>query len=254
MSSIFTLICLVAMVIPPSLGNIICYPFFPKLSLKISNYISKRLAPWVFAVLDAYLGFKFWAYKEHVDELPDQYIVITNHQSLLDIPVVMNFMRNVSLRFVAKDILGRHIPLISEMLRIEKHCLIPRKAKPMDAMNYIGKFGEQVVRENQVPVLFPEGSRTKDGKVGKFYSAGFRKLTESSNLPVVVCALDGGYQIRDLFKIFTNLKRGCYRIKIVKIYEPPKSKEEANEILEESKALIQNQVEEWRKLPSLKKY
>ena len=67
------------------------------------------------------------------------------------------------------------------MLRIEKHCLIPRKAKPMDAMNYIGKFGEQVVRENQVPVLFPEGSRTKDGKVGKFYSAGFRKLTESKS-------------------------------------------------------------------------
>ena len=38
-------------------------------------------------------------------------------------------------------------------------------------------------------------------------------------MPVVACALDGGYQIRDLYKIFTNLKKGCYRIKIVKIYE-----------------------------------
>ena len=102
--------------------------------------------------------------------------------------------------------------------------------------------------------MFPEGSRTKDGKVGKFYSAGFRKLTESSQLPVVVCALDGGYQIRDLYKIFTNLKKGCYRIKIVKIYEPPKTKEEANAMLDESRELIQKQVEEWRKLPSLQKY
>ena len=56
--------------------------------------------------------------------------------------------------------------------------------------------------------------------------------------------------MRDLRKIFTSLKRGCYRVKVMKVYDAPKTKEECNAILEESAQLIQQQVMEWRKLPS----
>jgi 1-acyl-sn-glycerol-3-phosphate acyltransferase len=120
----------------------------------------------------------------------------------------------------------------------------------MEAMRYISDFGKRVVERKQVPILFPEGSRTRDGNVGKFFSAGFRQLTESTGLPVVVCALDGGWQLRDLRKLITNLKNGCYRVKILRIYEPPKTKEECNQILEESKILMQQQIEYWRQLPA----
>ena len=195
----------------------------------------------------------FWGYKDKLEELPEQFIIISNHQSLLDIPVYMNFLRQKNLRFIAKDALGRHVPLVSEMLRAQEHCLIPRKAKPMDAMRYIEEFGHRVVARNQIPVLYPEGSRTRDGNVGKFYSAGFRKLTESTNLPVVVCALDGGWKLRDLSKIFTNMKRGCYRVKVLKVYDCPQTKEDCNELLDEARAMIQTQVEEWRKIPSSEK-
>ncbi|MBR1640462.1 MAG: 1-acyl-sn-glycerol-3-phosphate acyltransferase [Treponema sp.] len=250
MASLLTLICLVAMVLPATIGNIIAYPLSKKWSLKISQYIQKVLAVRLFAILRAYRYFHFWGYKEEVEKLPEQFIIISNHQSLLDIPLYMNFMRDKELRFVAKDTLGRHVPLVSEMLRSQEHCLIPRKAKPMEAMRYVEEFGHRVIERNQIPVLFPEGSRTRNGNVGKFYSAGFRRLVEATNLPVLVCALDGGWSLRDLRKIFTNLKRGCYRVKIMKVYEPPKTKEECNAILEESAQMIQNQVEEWRKLPS----
>ena len=99
-------------------------------------------------------------------------------------------------------------------------------------------------------IIFPEGTRTKDGSVGKFYSAGFRKLTESTGLPVVVCALDGGWQLRDLKKFFYNINKGCYRVKVLKVYDSPKTKEECNKILEESKIMIENQVKEWRSMPA----
>lgn len=253
MLSIITLICLFCCVIPASIGNIIAYPVSKKISLRISKYITKVCAPRVFAILKTYRHFNFWGYKKSKEGLPQQFIAISNHQSLLDIPVFMNFFREKNLRFVAKDTLGRHIPLVSEMLRVEEHCLIPRKAKPMEAMEYVGKFGKRCVERNQIPVLFPEGSRTKNGKVGKFYSAGFRKLVESSLLPVVVFALDGGYQIRDLTKLTANLKRGCYRIKALKIYDNPKTKEECNIILDEAQNMIQMQIDEWRKMPSTEK-
>lgn len=253
MLSALTLICLVCMIIPATLGNIFAYPVSKKISLKISHYISKTLAPRLFAILHAYKKFKFWGYEEELKNLPEQFIAISNHQSLLDIPVFMNLFRDKELRFIAKDSLGRHVPLVSEMLRVEQHCLIPRKAKPMEAMHYVEKFGKRVVLNNQIPVLFPEGSRTKNGRVGTFYSAGFRKLTESTNLPVVIFAIDGGYQLRDLRKIFTKLERGCYRIKAMKVYEPPKTKDECIKILDESRTIIQKQIDEWSSLKSFEK-
>ncbi len=253
MSSLLTLLCLVAMVIPASIGNIIAYPISKKWSMKISNYISNVLASRLFSILKAYRHFYFWAYDDNLKDLPEQFLLISNHQSLLDIPVYMKFLRGKDLRFVAKDTLGRHIPLVSEMLRTQEHCLIPRKAKPMDAMRYVGDFGKKVVERKQIPILFPEGSRTKDGQVGKFYSAGFRKLTESTNLPIVICALEGGYKLRDLRKIFTNLKRGCYRVKVLKVVDCPQTKEDCNTVLEDARQSIQKQLDEWRVLPSYQK-
>ena len=253
MSTFLTIVCLFSTVIPASILNIIAYPISRKWSVKISDYIVRVCAPRVFAILRTYKLFMFWGYKDKLEELPEQFIIISNHQSLLDIPVYMNFLRQKNLRFIAKDALGRHVPLVSEMLRAQEHCLIPRKAKPMDAMRYIEEFGHRVVARNQIPVLYPEGSRTRDGNVGKFYSAGFRKLTESTNLPVVVCALDGGWKLRDLSKIFTNMKRGCYRVKVIKVYDCPQTKEDCNELLDEARAMIQTQVEEWRKIPSSEK-
>ncbi len=253
MSSFLTLVCLFSMVIPASIANIFAYPVSRKLSVRISNYIVRVLAPRLFAILRKYRKFNFWGYDDKKDELPEDFIIISNHQSLLDIPVFMKFLPNKSVRFIAKDTLGRHIPLVSEMLRAQEHCLIPRKAKPMEAMRYISDFGKRVVERKQVPILYPEGSRTRDGNVGKFFSAGFRQLTESTGLPVVVCALDGGWQLRDLRKLMTNLKHGCYRVKILRIYEPPKTKEDCNVILDESKILMQQQIEYWRQLPANKK-
>ncbi len=251
--SFLTALCLFSMVIPASLANIFAYPVSKKLSLKISDYIVRVLAPRLFAILYTYKRFHFWSYDIHKDELPENFIVISNHQSLLDIPVYMKFLKGREMRFIAKDALGRHIPLVSEMLRTQEHCLIPRKAKPMEAMRYISDFGKRVVERKQIPILFPEGSRTRDGNVGKFFSAGFRQLTESTGLPVVVCALDGGWKLRDFRKIMTNIKYGSYRVKILKIYEPPKSKEECNAILEDSRILMQQQIEYWRQLPADKK-
>lgn len=253
MSSFLTLVCLFSMVIPASIANIFAYPVSRKLSVRISNYIVRVLAPRLFAILRKYRKFNFWGYDDKKNELPEDFIIISNHQSLLDIPVFMKYFPDKEVRFIAKDALGRHVPLVSEMLRAQEHCLIPRKAKPMEAMRYISDFGKRVIERKQVPILFPEGSRTRDGNVGKFFSAGFRQLTESTGLPVVVCALDGGWKLRDLRKLMTNLKHGCYRVKILRVYEPPKTKEECNKILEESKLLMQQQIEYWRQLPANRK-
>ena len=99
-------------------------------------------------------------------------------------------------------------------------------------------------------MIFPEGTRSKDGNLGTFYSAGFRRLEETVNLPIAVCALDGGWKISKLDEIMRNLYRGSYRVKVLKIYPAPKNKEEEKVMLDEAHDLIQKQLDEWRSLPA----
>ncbi len=254
MYTFVTLLCLFGSVIPASILNIVAYPINRKWSAKISDYIVKVLAPRVFKVLECYRNFHFFGYRESKALLPEQFTVISNHQSLLDIPAFMNFFREKDIRFVAKDNLERHIPLVSEMLRAHEHCMIPRRGSPMVAMKIIEKFSRRILSRKQIPIIFPEGTRTRDGNVGKFYSAGFRKLNETTGLPVAVCALDGGYSIRDMNRVMTSLKNGCYRVKVLKVFDCPRDKGEEERILREAKSMIQAQLEEWRLLKTSQKY
>lgn len=246
LSNFLTLSCLLVIVIPPAILNIIAYPISKKWNLSISKYIRNVCARQVFACLDLYKNFRLERYKENQDKLPSQFIVMSNHQSLLDIPVYMLFFMNKAIRFVAKDELSRHIPLVSEMLRGEEHCMVPRKGSPSVAMKTIDSFGKRVIERNQIPVIFPEGTRSKNGDLGTFYAAGFRRLCDATNLPVVVCALEGGYKINNLGTIFKNLHNGSYKVKIVGIFSAPHGKDEQANLLAKGKELIQEQLDIWR--------
>lgn len=235
--------------IPFSLVLALVYPFSKKAAKKMSDFCVKKVPVGVFGILYKIDQFQFFGYEETKTELPEQFMIICNHQSIFDIPAFMRFMPEVDLRFIAKDKLGKGVPLVSPMLKSQQHCLIPRNIRPLDSVRIISDFGKRSKEQNLVPVLFPEGTRSRDGSVGKFYTAGFRTLTEASGLPVVVCAIDGGWRIADLKNLLKNIHKGSYRLKVLKVYPCPNGKEECNKVLDESKALIEAQLVEWRNKP-----
>ena len=61
-----------------------------------------------------------------------------------------------------------------------------------------------VVKNNFIPVIFPEGSRSKDGNLKTFHAAGFRRFLNAAPMPVAVCAVDGGWKISSLTTEFVN--------------------------------------------------
>ena len=241
------LLTLIEMLAPPSIGLTVFYPFSRRLCYFFSDYIVNVCSKRLFTILRVYKKFRLSFSKENFDKLPRQFIVLSNHQSLLDIPLYMNFLRGRDVRFVAKDVLSKNsIPMVGPMLKSHGHCFIPRKGGASIVMQRIDAFSARCLKNNWNPVIFPEGTRSKDGSLGKFYSAGFRRIADSTKLPVAICVVDDGYKINDIKHVMENMHKINYRAKILKVCPPALTKESQIAVLDEARALMQEQLDKWR--------
>lgn len=102
-------------------------------------------------------------------------IIISNHQSLYDIPPYIWFLRKLHPKFISKKELGKGIPSVSYNLRHGGSALIDRK-DPKQALPEIKKVAEYINTNNYSVVIFPEGTRSKTGKPKEFATNGLKML------------------------------------------------------------------------------
>ena len=112
-------------------------------------------------------------------------IFVVNHQSTYDIPPIIWHLRKFHPKFISKIELGKGIPSVSFNLRHGGSVLIDRK-KPKLALNQIKAFGKQLNKKKYSAVIFPEGTRSKNGKPKKFQKSGLLCLFEAMPEAVVV--------------------------------------------------------------------
>ncbi len=98
-------------------------------------------------------------------------ILVANHQSMYDIPPLIWYFRKHHVKFISKKELGKGIPSVSYNLRHGGSVLIDRK-KPVDSIKAIEKFAERVQKNNWAAVIFPEGTRSRDGYPKPFKTKG----------------------------------------------------------------------------------
>lgn len=117
----------------------------------------------------------------------ESYIFISNHASLMDIPAVC-FGLPFQLRFLAKKELFR-IPIFGQALSSAGHIRIDR-GNLESAVNSL-KEGALVLKERGYSALvFAEGTRSLNGKVGKFKKGGVI-LALSMGIPIVPLSISG---------------------------------------------------------------
>jgi len=104
-------------------------------------------------------------------------IIASNHQSMWDIPPIIWYLRKIHPSFISKESLGKGIPSISYNLRHGKSVLINRK-KPQEATQKIIEIGQYAQAENRSVVIFPEGTRSRDGNPKSFKTRGLKTLIE----------------------------------------------------------------------------
>jgi len=162
---------------------LILYPIYVLTDKKVGKYLVRNL----FIVVLKICGVKVEVEGlENVDK-NEKYLIVSNHQSVFDIPVIgANLPLN--LRIFTKKELSR-IPCFGQMLFLYDFTFVDRKNK------------RQAVRDLKKAVklmkfysylVFPEGTRTKDGSVGKFKSGAFAMAFDTGKkiLPIAITGVD----------------------------------------------------------------
>jgi 1-acyl-sn-glycerol-3-phosphate acyltransferase len=124
-------------------------------------------------------------------------IFVSNHQSMFDIPILGALLWPHYLKFVSKRELARRwIPSISYNLRRGGNALIDRGDRA-EAVAAIGRLGqEEVVGRGVSAMIFPEGTRARDGVLRPFRPQGtFALMAAAPDAPVVPVVIDGSWRL-----------------------------------------------------------
>jgi 1-acyl-sn-glycerol-3-phosphate acyltransferase len=112
------------------------------------------------------------------------HVFVANHSSHYDTPIMFTSVPR-QLRIIAKAALGR-IPFVGWHLQRAGHLLIDRQNPGATVLRKM----QRMVGQGASLIIYPEGSRTPDGRVHRF-KGGVFLLAIDSGLPVVPISISG---------------------------------------------------------------
>lgn len=125
-------------------------------------------------------------------------LVVMNHQSLFDIPLMVQAIAGGYPRIVTRERYSRRIPLISHMIRLYQYPVVDPSAKAEDIRQSLIDMAE-AARTSDVPIaVFPEGTRTRDGEIGRFKRGALSHILATREWTVYVYVVDGFWRAAKL--------------------------------------------------------
>ena len=142
-------------------------------------------------------------------EKDGKYILIANHSSLFDIMAIISFFPGVSW-FGHERLLK--IPVFRQLLKMTDYVPM-KKTSIKNTKEMIDRLVEK--SKGHTIAMFPEGTRTLDGKVNEFYR-GFIHVLRASEINVLPVTLNGFYVLKPKNRFYINFNS---RISVI-IHEP----------------------------------
>ena len=165
-------------------------------------------------------------------------IIVSNHQSLYDIPPLIWYFRRHHVKFISKKELGKGIPSVSFNLRHGGSALIDRK-DGVQALAEIAKLGKYIETHNRSAVIFPEGTRSRDGKPKKFKPMGLKTLMKNAPSALIVpISINNSWKLLRYGKFPMGL--GCHLT--FDVQAPLTNKGNPDELIEQVEKIITNGI------------
>ena len=162
------------------------------------------------------------------------YVFVANHQGAYDIFSIFGFL-NHNFRWMMKKSITK-IPLIGMACKYSEQIFVDRSSAMAMARSIIE--AKKRLRNGMSIVVFPEGTRTLDGKMSAFKKGAF-KLAMDFKLPIVPLTIDGSFNILPRTSI-VNIKYGKIILTIHKPIYPSKGAEDMDRVMKETYNAIQS--------------
>ena len=172
--------------------TILCFPWKNGKAPRAVQVFWSRSVLWLLLIPIKVAG------QENVD--PKQsYVFVANHQSFLDVFAVYGWLPNNFKWLMKKEI--RKVPFVGTACAVAGHIFVDR-SNPRAALQSMDHIKKELV-DGISTVIFPEGTRTKTGEMGRFKQGAF-KIAMDMGLPVVPISLGGFFKAMPSGQAFVN--------------------------------------------------
>ena len=117
------------------------------------------------------------------------YVFVANHQGAYDIFLVYGYLGH-KFKWMMKSSL-RRIPFVGAACAAGGFIFVDRSGK---GLRETLAAAEKILTGGMSLVVFPEGSRTPDGKIHRFKKGAYQ-IADDLSLPVVPLTIDGSYRV-----------------------------------------------------------
>lgn len=122
-------------------------------------------------------------------------LIVMNHQSVLDIPLVVSAVRPTHPRIVTRARYARGKPLISHMVRLYQYPTVDPRAMTRED---VAGVAERAASSPVPVVIYPEGTRSRSGNIASFRRAGLSAILAERRWEVYAVTIDGYWSLRTL--------------------------------------------------------
>lgn len=173
---------LIVLTIFTSLFTIICYPWRNSTFVHAEQMLWSRSFFWLLFLPVSVDGI------EHIQK-GQSYVFVANHQSALDVWVIYGWLPVVYKWLMKAEL--RKVPFVGTACKAAGHIFVERQnaRASMKSLQQI----ERQLTNGVSTVIYPEGTRSKDGQVGRFKRGAFQVALDL-NLPVIPISLTGCYE------------------------------------------------------------
>jgi 1-acyl-sn-glycerol-3-phosphate acyltransferase len=176
---------LLVVTVPLALVTILCGPFDPH-----GKRVYRINQIWTWLILRVG-GISIKVSGLENIEPGQQYIFMVNHQSNIDIPVLIQGLIRFQLRWIAKREL-LWVPFFGWAMWATKHIAIDR-SDPLAAVKSLQRAKERIAAGISI-VVFPEGTRSRDGRLLRFKKGGFL-LAVQTGTKIVPVTINGSADV-----------------------------------------------------------
>lgn len=167
--------------------------------------------------------------REHLKD-KQSYVFVSNHQGAFDIFIIYGFLGR-NFKWMMKRQL-RKMPLVGVACDAAHHIFVDRSGPHKIRETY--DKAREILREGMSLVVFPEGSRTFTGHMGKFRRGAFM-LADELQLPVCPLTINGSFNVMPRTRDMKWVLWHPLRLTIHEPIEPTgQGKEYVDAVVEES--------------------